>query len=594
MAGRMRRCRNVPGFVRGGPHNGAMSFATDSQPASRPALVGVPTSWLIRDVIAAVAVLVGLASYWSDLTRGTDHPIIVVSAVVALCGIALPYFHRAGLIDLPWSESPAVRVWFFIPLIACCAADFVTDVIPGGASGVGAGMALALAGAILAIWPRWRHTLPVLSVLFLVYTFASPVMSGRGSEFAAQTIITALLTAVFVAVVWWLTAGQYLRGSVAAGVLLLGLGIAVGLAMALLGGSTTQPWYESLSSALPGLLLLPALAAAAAPEVLSEYAIDVNQGEANGELPSDVAQELGEFGHEGRVWSAVAANALLVAAAYGLLTAVKSIIAAVNDGFELPAIIRLIAAVVLALLAFRCWQVFRADRRLGFAAAVATAAVIAVLGLTIVVTRSASELPGSLEVLASFALPATILCALLIPRSFAQVKSQMKFADLRSLARFGTPNDGEVVVQTTNPVEPVITTAEPVFTTVESATPVATEVVSAPVIVAEQVVHVANDAADRPQVAADVGGSVADELADEPPLDSSMLSGPVLTGPRWTPQQAADPATPLTDLQRIAHEAPHLRPLVAANPSAYPGLLEWLAQLDDPDVDLALQRRFAE
>ena len=54
---------------------------------------------------------------------------------------------------------------------------------------------------------------------------------------------------------------------------------------------------------------------------------------------------------------------------------------------------------------------------------------------------------------------------------------------------------------------------------------------------------------------------------------------------------AANPATPLPDLMSIAASRPDLRPLVAANPSTYPDLLQWLGHLGDPAIDAALARR---
>ncbi|WP_423463518.1 hypothetical protein ACO229_01725 [Promicromonospora sp. MS192] len=62
-------------------------------------------------------------------------------------------------------------------------------------------------------------------------------------------------------------------------------------------------------------------------------------------------------------------------------------------------------------------------------------------------------------------------------------------------------------------------------------------------------------------------------------------------GGRWTAAVALDPATPLADLAKIVQEAPHLRPQVAANPSTYPALLDWLGALGDPQVDAALRTR---
>jgi hypothetical protein len=59
----------------------------------------------------------------------------------------------------------------------------------------------------------------------------------------------------------------------------------------------------------------------------------------------------------------------------------------------------------------------------------------------------------------------------------------------------------------------------------------------------------------------------------------------------FTAAQAADPSTPLEVLAQIVQDAPHLRPQVAANPSTYPALLDWLGNLGDPAVDAALRSR---
>ena len=56
-------------------------------------------------------------------------------------------------------------------------------------------------------------------------------------------------------------------------------------------------------------------------------------------------------------------------------------------------------------------------------------------------------------------------------------------------------------------------------------------------------------------------------------------------------RQAADPGTPLTTLQRLAQDHAELRPAIAANPSTYPALLEWLGRLGSSEVDAALATR---
>ena len=52
----------------------------------------------------------------------------------------------------------------------------------------------------------------------------------------------------------------------------------------------------------------------------------------------------------------------------------------------------------------------------------------------------------------------------------------------------------------------------------------------------------------------------------------------------FSPEQAADPGTSMQDMARIAAERPDLWASLAANPSLYPDLREWLGQVDDPAV----------
>src|SRR5690625_706618 len=59
----------------------------------------------------------------------------------------------------------------------------------------------------------------------------------------------------------------------------------------------------------------------------------------------------------------------------------------------------------------------------------------------------------------------------------------------------------------------------------------------------------------------------------------------------FTPEQASDPATEPAVLGEIATHRPDLRPAIAGNPTTYPALLDWLANLNDPAVNEALAAR---
>ncbi|WP_115728083.1 variant leucine-rich repeat-containing protein [Actinomyces culturomici] len=63
--------------------------------------------------------------------------------------------------------------------------------------------------------------------------------------------------------------------------------------------------------------------------------------------------------------------------------------------------------------------------------------------------------------------------------------------------------------------------------------------------------------------------------------------------PRDPEQSVADPTTSAGDLRLIAYYRPELRARVAAHPNAYPGLLDWLDVLGDPEVSAAVAARRA-
>jgi hypothetical protein len=65
-----------------------------------------------------------------------------------------------------------------------------------------------------------------------------------------------------------------------------------------------------------------------------------------------------------------------------------------------------------------------------------------------------------------------------------------------------------------------------------------------------------------------------------------------MSDPRlYSLDQARDAGTPGHVLADIAALRPDLRPAVAVNPAAYPGLLHWLGELGEPAVDAALRAR---
>ena len=73
--------------------------------------------------------------------------------------------------------------------------------------------------------------------------------------------------------------------------------------------------------------------------------------------------------------------------------------------------------------------------------------------------------------------------------------------------------------------------------------------------------------------------------------ETQVIAQPPVAAHGFTRDIALDPLTPAVVLAKIAEVAPELRPALAENPATYDALLVWLAQMNDPNIDAALQRR---
>ncbi|MCL1869196.1 MAG: hypothetical protein FWF90_02140 [Promicromonosporaceae bacterium] len=532
------------------------SATTERSP--REPFADVPLRELVRDVTAAAALLVGLALPWTATSRGSDRIEIVLATVVALLGVALPYARRASLAPA-WSANESLtRLVAAAPLVVVAVIHLIADVIPGGAHGVGAGLGLGLAGALLGAAITWPRTATVVAGILALGAVAAPVLAATGGDVSGWGLVAVVLTALLVLGLLWLTVVRFERGDQAAGVLLVGVGIVLALGAALVGGNARAPWIESVHGAEFGLVLLPVLAAVVAPAVVQQTVLADAQP---------------------RLWSATASHAFEV----GLLVAGYVVLAAVvglaSTGASVQGVLRLVLGLIIVGVAFFARRALLRDLVSGHATAVVGAFVVLVLGLVLLAVRAdGTTAAHPLDVLLTFGVPAIVLSVLLVPRSVRELRDQL--AAQPETAAAGVP-----AVQTTytEAAYPQAAPSGPVY----GAAP--TTQVAAPT----QYVP-AEAPADATQILAPIG------QVEEPPTNGQAPGGgatqvlpPVadVPGSRWTVAQALDPATPLADLAVIVQEAPHLRPMVAANPSTYPALLDWLGALGDPDVDAALRTR---
>lgn len=86
--------------------------------------------------------------------------------------------------------------------------------------------------------------------------------------------------------------------------------------------------------------------------------------------------------------------------------------------------------------------------------------------------------------------------------------------------------------------------------------------------------------------------NVSDELPSSDPYGRPLpFQLPVATNPYGFTAELALTTADQTQIAQIAQYAPELRACIAYNPNTYPALIDWLAQLHDPQVDAALAAR---
>ncbi|MFC7878285.1 hypothetical protein [Isoptericola sp. NPDC057391] len=547
----------------------------DAPEQERSPFGGVTVRELVRDVVAAFALLVALPLPWDHAHRGSDRLEIVLVTVLALLAVAAPYLRRGGVGPSSWDVLTSRRTVALacVPYAVVAVVYLVLDALApaDAAGGVGAGLAVGLAGAALAAAPRWVHTPAVVAGVVAVGTLATPVAAlVQGAPWAVSVV--GLLNALVVLGVLWFTVGTYLRsGDLASGYVLLALGGAVALELVLFAGGNVDPWFESVHEQRLGLLLLPVVAGVTARRIVDDAAATADE-------PDDVRAAR---------WVAVALRALGLVALVAAFVALVALLLIVADGVSVGRVLRLVVGVLMVGVAVAARRSLARDPRAGHATAVGATCVIVVLGLVIVVARAGLGTQSNVEeLLVAFGLPAVALAVLLVPPSVrALVASAPEAVEPEA------PEPGTVE----HPVEPVSVAPERSDPAPSGATPAAHAPSQPAPSDAAPSQPAPSDAAPRPAARpVDATQQMEPVRAVQAP-DSTQVLPPVQAAPAqapgWSVAQAMDPSTPLADLARISAEAPHLRSYVAANPSTYPALLDWLGALGDPAVDAALRSR---
>ena len=566
----------------------------DAPEQERSPFGGVTVRELVRDVVAAFALLVALPLPWDHAHRGSDRLEIVLATVLALLAIAAPYLRRGGVGPSSWDVLTSRRTVTLacVPYAVVAVVYLVLDALApaDAAGGVGAGLAVGLAGAALAAAPRWTHAPAVVAGVVALGTLATPVAAlVQGAPWAVWVV--GLLNALVVLGVLWFTVGTYLRsGDLASGYVLLALGGAVALELVLFAGGNVDPWFESVHEQRLGLLLLPVVAGVAARRIVDDAAATVDE-------PDDARAAR---------WVAVALRALGLVALVAAFVALVALVLIVFDGVSVGRVLRLVVGVLRVAVAVAARRSLARDPRAGHTTAVGATCIVVVLGLVIVVARAGLGTQSNVEeLLVAFGLPALALAVLLVPPSVRALVASAPEATEPEPTQM--PERATSEHRTSTPASPAPATSAPATSTTDAAAQTAapsgttqpdaaasapsTGTGAQPAAVPAVSRPAARPMDATPQMEPVRVAQAPDSTQVLPPVQAAPAQTAPVQAPGWTAAQAMDPSTPLADLARISAEAPHLRSYVAANPSTYPALLDWLGALGDPAVDAALRSR---
>ena len=620
---------------------GTPDASADAEPVTRtvetPDVTGgadaapgrVPVLDVVRDVVAAVALLTCLALPWTIRSAGAGRVEVVLSVVVALAAIPLPYLARAGVLPTGWSvhTTRAVRLWAATPYVVVAVVYLLLDLVAGSGldRGVGTGLGLGLAGALLVAQPRsselgpddedaavgrlWRLVLGVLGAVLVVGAVVALVIFLSSDRWSgAAQLFYAVCGALVVLAVGALPAWGAFRGDRSWSTVVVGVGAALAVLFVIGAGSAPDLLrLESFHTLRFGLVLVPALGAVAAGAAFRRGLSAAPDDAGSARAASDVVRD----------------TLLLVAVVAALIAIEHAVVLAdgVHGVRATSVVVTLVASGAVAVLAALAWAAGRREDAAGRGLAWLVVGTAIVLGTVAVSVDSWKVVGVPVELaLVAYGLPVLLVLALLGPsvrawgsgtrvavagpRTAYEWTPRPHRAPRPAAARRaavparsgeeGGPGAAPVVTDgpSSDGARPAPFDAEPIVPEPIVPEPVAPEPVAPEPVVPEPAPSGTGHAA-RPREQADVepAGSFG-EAAEQPDRAvADAQSTTVLPVAGYTAEQAADPRTPLEVLAQIAEHAPGLRPYVASNPSTYTALLDWLGALGDPAVDAALQAR---
>ncbi|WP_062301739.1 hypothetical protein [Demequina subtropica] len=510
---------------------------------------GIPVADYVRDGAALVLLLTSLALPWNAADQASDRIEVLLLTILSVLSLSAMYLHRSGVIPptLTADRVGMLRALANAPYLVVVVIHLILDFASAFGEdsaydyvGVGPGLALGLAGAILAAQPRecelaastdrariaelWRRVgLGVAGLALVSSTIAliALLVHSIGDDYRwfGGWLITLIWVRALtsLAMVLAMCAPFVLRTAPARTAAIAFAGALLGAQLISLMSEGSGNGIESVSANMPALWAVLALGAVLVAPSARDFVTPA----------------------EGPHLYLPAASILLLG--FSVLAFAEAftyvlILAAGDTATGTMATILVLTAVIgIALLVARA--ALMRDGGTNRNTVLAVLGAVAVLGIVLlVVTANASDGYAAVDrtqLLLAFGAPIAIAVMLLVPASVRAYYGQ--FAPARPVA---APATGPI---------PTVPTSAPA-----AAAPPAPPAPPAP---------------------------TAPPAPPAPAVDPALVAA------------AHDPATDAATLHRIAAEAPSLRAAVAAHPNAYPDLLQWLGSLGDPEVDAALAQR---
>jgi hypothetical protein len=554
---------------------------------------GLPLADVLRDVAALVLLVTALFYKWNidgGEKMGANLWYVDIATGLAVVSLVATYLWKLGVFGQAWNPRTnglirlIVAALYFLVVLIVVILDLADD------RGVGVGVAVGLFGAILAGQPR-KHELPpaslapsdkiwvyvtggLVALSALLALISSLVYIGDLNDFGAEApeiIIYVFAALVFTGLLGFAAAlallskpsGIALVGAIGLLVLVLGIFHIDGQNSSQLFGFITIPrGYESFHApGFGGFLLAGAAAAAFSP---------------------GASRATGGAAHPISLVSA-ARSGFLVLALASLLHVLGAIFVGLAGEFGAPSIVTLIFSVLaagIAVLGFVTTS-STSGKTIPLIAAGSWALIVTILAIVIAIVDeysagfiTALAGGGYYDSISADTWLGAIFAALLIAYALVGASSvgnvfKKAFANAQSAG----PAAGAPLPGAPAPTAPIVSAPAPAPAPAAPAPAPAAPAPAAPAAPAP--------AAPAPEAAAPA--PTQEIPIAEAPTEAVAIDPAV--------QRASDPSISQAELADLVQNHPQARAAAAGNPQAYPGMLEWLGQLGDPEVDAALARR---